>query len=478
MLIRADLGLATADRIADGVARRPLRSRDFRRRGEGGAGGRGREGAGAGRAAARHRSGAEAVRHPGRRRQRLRQDHDHRQARGKIPRRGPHGHAGRRRHVPRRRDRAAEDLGRRAPAPRSSRATPAPTPPASPSTPSRRRSSAAATSCSSTPPAACRTAAELMDELEKIVRVIKKVEPTAPHAVLLVLDATVGQNALSQVEIFQQDGGRHRAGDDQARRHRARRHPGGDRGKSSNCRCISSASARASTIWRRFRRAISPAPSPDLKHRAHDKSRRRRYVSRNGNDAKTAAQSVAQARARSRAAGAVLLRQFAATASLPPPASFMVAVLAALAVSYAMTRHLPIMPVVTAVIVVGVRRADARPARRDLHQDQADHHLRCCSAPCCSAGLCFNKPLLGMVFDSLFHLTEEGWRKLTWRWAIFFLRARGAQRDRLAQFLDRCLGRLQGVRRDAADLRVRLRCRCRCSSATPSEPAESRGNDG
>jgi fused signal recognition particle receptor len=44
--------------------------------------------------------------------------------------------------------------------------------------------------------------AELMGELEKIVRVIRKVEPQAPHAVLLVLDATVGQNALSQVELF------------------------------------------------------------------------------------------------------------------------------------------------------------------------------------------------------------------------------------------------------------------------------------
>jgi len=43
---------------------------------------------------------------------------------------------------------------------------------------------------------------ELMGELQKIVRVIRKVEPDAPHAVLLVLDATVGQNALQQVEIF------------------------------------------------------------------------------------------------------------------------------------------------------------------------------------------------------------------------------------------------------------------------------------
>jgi len=44
--------------------------------------------------------------------------------------------------------------------------------------------------------------AVLMDELEKIVRVMKKVDPAVPHAVLLVLDATVGQNALSHVEVF------------------------------------------------------------------------------------------------------------------------------------------------------------------------------------------------------------------------------------------------------------------------------------
>jgi len=48
---------------------------------------------------------------------------------------------------------------------------------------------------------------ELMSELEKVVRVIRKVDASAPHAVLLVLDATVGQNALSQVEIFQKAAG-------------------------------------------------------------------------------------------------------------------------------------------------------------------------------------------------------------------------------------------------------------------------------
>ncbi len=48
---------------------------------------------------------------------------------------------------------------------------------------------------------------ELMSELAKVVRVVQKLDPDAPHDVILVLDATVGQNALSQVEAF-----RHTAG--------------------------------------------------------------------------------------------------------------------------------------------------------------------------------------------------------------------------------------------------------------------------
>lgn len=44
---------------------------------------------------------------------------------------------------------------------------------------------------------------DLMEELAKIVRVIKKKDPTAPHNTLLVLDATTGQNTLNQVEVFQ-----------------------------------------------------------------------------------------------------------------------------------------------------------------------------------------------------------------------------------------------------------------------------------
>ncbi|WP_461470560.1 signal recognition particle-docking protein FtsY, partial [Pararhodobacter sp.] len=46
--------------------------------------------------------------------------------------------------------------------------------------------------------------ADLMEELAKIVRVLRKKDPSAPHNTLLVLDATTGQNALNQVEVFRQ----------------------------------------------------------------------------------------------------------------------------------------------------------------------------------------------------------------------------------------------------------------------------------
>lgn len=48
---------------------------------------------------------------------------------------------------------------------------------------------------------------ELMEELEKVLRVIRKIDATAPHDVLLVLDATTGQNALQQVEVFKERAG-------------------------------------------------------------------------------------------------------------------------------------------------------------------------------------------------------------------------------------------------------------------------------
>jgi len=100
-------------------------------------------------------------------------------------------------------------------------------------------------------------------------------------------------------------------------------------------------------------------------------------------------------------------------------ATFMVAVLAALAVSYVMTRQLPIMPVVTAIIVVvfGGLTLILHDATFIKVKPTIIYAL---FGAMLIGGLVFNKPLLEVVFDSMFDLTEEGWRKLTLRWAIFF----------------------------------------------------------
>lgn len=100
--------------------------------------------------------------------------------------------------------------------------------------------------------------------------------------------------------------------------------------------------------------------------------------------------------------------------------SFMVAVLAALAVAYVLVRRIEIMPLVTAVIVF-IFGGLTLVLHDDLFIKLKPTIIYLLFGGALLGGLYFNKPLLGMLFDSVFNLTEEGWRKLTWRWALFFL---------------------------------------------------------
>jgi intracellular septation protein len=104
---------------------------------------------------------------------------------------------------------------------------------------------------------------------------------------------------------------------------------------------------------------------------------------------------------------------FAATAVFIP------GVLVALAASYILTRRLPVMPIVTAVVVV-VFGGLTLALQNETFIKLKPTIVYVLFGSVLLAGLAFRKPLLGMVFDAVFNLTDEGWRKLTLRWALFF----------------------------------------------------------
>src|SRR6202163_1151157 len=100
--------------------------------------------------------------------------------------------------------------------------------------------------------------------------------------------------------------------------------------------------------------------------------------------------------------------------------AFMAAILIALGVAYALTRHLPIMPLVTAIVVV-VFGTLTLVLHDELFIKVKPTIIYVLFGGVLLGGLAFGKSLLGVVFDSVFHLTDEGWRKLTLRWGLFFL---------------------------------------------------------
>jgi len=100
--------------------------------------------------------------------------------------------------------------------------------------------------------------------------------------------------------------------------------------------------------------------------------------------------------------------------------SFMVATLVALSVSFALTRRLPIMPLITGIVVV-VFGSLTLYLHDETFIKMKPTIVNTLFGAVLLGGLVFGKALLGYVFDSVFHLTDEGWRKLTFRWGLFFL---------------------------------------------------------
>ncbi len=99
---------------------------------------------------------------------------------------------------------------------------------------------------------------------------------------------------------------------------------------------------------------------------------------------------------------------------------FMAAVLVAILVSYAMIKRFPVMTLVTAFIVI-VFGTLTIVLQNDIFVKMKTTIIYLLFASVLTAGVILKKPFLEVAFDSVFHLTEEGWRSLTIRWIAFFV---------------------------------------------------------
>jgi intracellular septation protein len=95
-------------------------------------------------------------------------------------------------------------------------------------------------------------------------------------------------------------------------------------------------------------------------------------------------------------------------------------VVVTLGVSYALLRRIPIMPLVTAIIVV-IFGSLTFFFHDETFIKMKPTALYLLFGGALLGGLAIGRPLLPILFDGALNVTAEGWRKLTWRWAFFFL---------------------------------------------------------
>lgn len=100
-------------------------------------------------------------------------------------------------------------------------------------------------------------------------------------------------------------------------------------------------------------------------------------------------------------------------------ALFIAATMVALAVSLILTRRLPIMPFVSGIVVL-VFGGLTLYLQDEVFIKMKPTIVNVLFGVTLLGGLLFGRPLLGYVFDAVFRLDNEGWRKLTFRWGLFF----------------------------------------------------------